>query len=113
MHIYYSHPAGKIEKKFLQYIKVFAEPKDQEHLEALEKGFIYSNDHGKEYWMQSRGTRCDLSKYDVENPVIDDLRIEFNSSGLISIILFLNSFVKRKISKCMMKIPILYQRIAL
>ena len=37
MHIYYSHPAGKIEKKFLQYIKVFAEPKDQEHLEALEK----------------------------------------------------------------------------
>ncbi len=80
MHIYYSHPAGKIEKKFLQYIKVFAEPKDQEHLEALEKGFIYSNDHGKEYWMQSRGTRCDLSKYDVENPVIDDLRIEFNSN---------------------------------
>ena len=68
MHIYYEHPYGKIEKGFLQYVKVYAKPQSFEHQTALESGFVYSNDHGKEIWLQTRNTRCVLSEFNKPDP---------------------------------------------
>ena len=68
MHIYYEHPYGKIEKGFLQYVKVYAKPQSFEHQTALEGGFVYSNDHGKETWLQTRNTRCVLSEFNKPDP---------------------------------------------
>jgi len=75
MHIYYEHPYGKIEKGFLQYVKVYAKPQSFEHQTALEGGFVYSNDHGKEIWLQTRNTRCVLSEFNKPDPVIKHLTV--------------------------------------
>ena len=75
MHIYYEHPYGKIEKGFLQYVKVYAKPQSFEHQTALEGGFVYSNDHGKETWLQTRNTRCVLSEFNKPDPKIKHLTV--------------------------------------
>ena len=59
----------------MQYVKVYAKPQSFEHQTALESGFVYSNAHGKETWLQTRNTRCVLSEFNKPDPKIKHLTV--------------------------------------